>query len=83
MPNEEVQDLLVKLTRLEGKIDNILENIKDIPDRVRCLEADSKVHAESISTIKSEIEKLRTTNTIWSFFNSIAIGIATILGISR
>lgn len=80
MGTQEDHDLLL---RLEGKIDMALESLQQLSElnkRVNALEAGSATRNEQIGTLKSEIEKLRNTNTVWTAMNSIAIVIGTALG---
>lgn len=73
------------IVRLETKLDQVIENLKVLSkhdDRISNLEKNDCVKDEQIKTSKSEIEKLRNTNSAWNFGNTIAIIIGTILGVS-
>ena len=64
-------DLLIALNT---KIDNILERLSSVDGlekRVRDLEIARGKETESMETQRSEIEKLRTVNSIWSATNTI------------
>ena len=79
---EDDHDLLIQLN---SKVDAILESLRQVPpieERVRSLEKVSEKREEQISTIKGEVDKLRNTNNVWSFVNTIGIVLAGILGIS-
>lgn len=79
---ESDHDLLIQLN---AKTDSILETLKQIPaleQRVRVLETDSASEKSEMKTVKGEVDKLRNSNTAWSFINSIGVIIASILGIS-
>jgi hypothetical protein len=67
------------LIRLEGKVDAILDRMKDIPkleERVRSLEQQA-VH---IDGIRQDIEALESKSNTWSILNSIGIFAAGLLG---
>jgi len=74
-------DLLIALN---SKVDTILlryTEIEKVETRVRSLEIFDGGYKENISTIKSEIEKLRSINTIWSAANTLGgIILAVIIG---
>lgn len=74
-------DLLIALN---SKVDTILlryTEIEKVEARVRELEIIGGGYKENLSTIKSEIEKLRNINTIWSTLNTLGgIILAVIIG---
>lgn len=87
MTSEETQqkdhELLI---RLEGKVDTILDTLKQLPvieNRVRDLELSGKTRQEQVNNLCHDVESLEEKNVIWSLGNSIAIIIGTILGIAK
>lgn len=80
--NQSDHDLLITLNQ---KIDNITKCLEAIPlieNRVRNLEVKQGIQGENLEIHKTEIDKLRNTNTIWSTFNSIFVLIGSFLGIA-
>lgn len=68
------------LIRLEGKVDAILENMKEIPElekRVRAVETQTV----SIPEMKQDIKALEAKSDTWSVINSVGVFIAGVLGI--
>jgi hypothetical protein len=79
---ENDHDLLISLN---SKVDSILlryNEMDTIEKRVREIEIKRGGDIESITTIKNEIEKLRTTNAIWSTLNTLG-GIILAILLSR
>ena len=79
---ENDHDLLISLN---SKVDSILlryNEMDTIEKRVREIEIKRGGDMESITTIKNEIEKLRTTNAIWSTLNTLG-GIILAILLSR
>ena len=79
---ENDHDLLISLN---SKVDSILlryNEMEKIKKRVREIEIKRGGDMESITTIKNEIEKLRTTNAIWSTLNTLG-GIILAILLSR
>lgn len=78
---ENDHDLLISLN---SKVDSILlryNEMDTIEKRVREIEIKRGGDIENITTMKNEIEKLRTTNAIWSALNTLGgIILAILLG---
>jgi len=72
------------LTALNSKVDTILlryDEMDTIEKRVREIEIKRGGDIENINTMRSEIEKLRNVNTVWSAFNTLGgIILAILLG---
>jgi hypothetical protein len=89
MPQDEVQDLLVRFARLESKIDSILETIKNIPildGRIRNIEIKYERLDEKICSAEGEIKSLRATDKFMNWLNGIGVilaGILAGLGLTR
>jgi hypothetical protein len=67
------------LIRLDGKVDAILEKLKDLPileNRVRDLEID----CTEIDRLGKRVDGLEKKSDTWNVLNSIAVGIAAVLG---
>jgi len=67
------------LIRLEGKVDAILEKLKDLPpleERVRWVE--QKV--TSLDEMKEDIKNLEKKSDTWSVLNSMGVFIAGLFG---
>jgi hypothetical protein len=80
--NQNDHDLLIGLN---SKVDSIIETLKMIPPlekRVRDVEINSGKQETNLETHKTEIDKLRNTNTVWSSLNSIFILVGSFLGIA-
>ena len=73
------------LIRLEGKVDNILEKLKDIPvleKRVRELEIDCKeldVQKSRLENLEEDVDNLNRKSENWSIINSIGVAIAGLI----
>jgi hypothetical protein len=66
------------LIRLEGKVDTLIEKLKDVPvieKRVRDLE----INCSRISIMETDIKNLETKSNTWSILNSVGVAIAAIL----
>lgn len=78
---ENDHDLLIALN---SKVDTILlryDEMDTIEKRVREIEIKRGGDIENINTMRSEIEKLRNVNTVWSAFNTLGgIILAILLG---
>lgn len=72
-------DLLIEIS---ANVRSILDRLKPVEDKVRCLEIDSGKIGKQTETNTDEIEKLRTTNQTHNWINSAIAVIAGILGIS-
>lgn len=73
-------DLLISLN---SKMDSVLERLDKVDDldkRVRDLEINMGAIRTDLNTNKSEVEKLRNTNVVWSTILSILSGISLYLG---
>jgi len=72
------------LIRLEGKVDTIIDKLREIPEldkRVRCLEWDNSSNKTDVSTIKGDISSLEKKSDSWSIINSIGVFVAGLFGI--
>lgn len=76
MGNAEDHDLLI---RLDAKMDEVLLKIACIPDVTKR----QGILEEKQETDRKEIDRLRSTNNIWSFINTVGVVIAGVLGFTR
>ena len=74
-------DLLIEVNTNVKNILKILETIPALESRVSCIEGDDKARDEKISTMKNEVDKLRTNNNAWSFGNTLGVIVAGILAV--
>jgi len=77
-PND--HDLLIILN---SKMDHVLRVLEEFPahgSRLGALETANAVKSTQIDTICEEVEKLRSTNTVWSVINSVGVGLSGLIG---
>ena len=88
-PNGKVTLALVKQS-IDTLIRTESEHYKDLRAMidgqagcVRALEIDAGKHDESIKVLKADVASLEQKSNTWSMLNSVAIAVATFIGIQK